>query len=202
MSEASIPESERRYAFMDGEGAYFYAGTAKDGRQVLLFTFGAVLLFDIEGNLLGSERREPPERQPYRPGTGERIELDLKGNVLGQLINHWSTPEGQRSWEHSVREEERIRDTFFRPWLAEFDFQPGTIFVEKFDDPVTGIRVADLPDHYAQFLADPDAQFFGDDDRTEYPEMIEEWLRRGMFVIRVGNHEWLWMTGDGEVNST
>ena len=202
MFKPSIPNSERRYAFMDGDGGYFYAGTDAGGRQVLLFTRAVALLFDLDGNLRGSERREPPERQPYRPGTGERIELDLKGNVLGQLIEHWLTPEGQLSWEHGVREEERIRDTFFRPWLAEFDFRPGTILVKKFDDPMTGIRVADLPDHYAQFLADPDAQFFDDDDRTEYPEMIEAWLRRGMFVVRVGDVEWLWMTGDGDVNST
>jgi hypothetical protein len=203
MSELISPTSDRRYPFMDSDGGYFYAGTASGGRQVLLFAGGAALFFDMDGNLIGSERRDPPKRRPFRPSTEEnRLELDPKVNVFAQLNAYWSTPEGRRSWDHGIREEERIRDTFYRPWLAELGFQPGTIFVKKFDDPVTGFNVADLPRHYVKFLADPHVQSFDDDERAEYPEMIDDWVREGMFVVRVGDYEWLWMDGDGDVNST
>jgi hypothetical protein len=202
MAEASIPDSERRYPFLDRDGGYFYAGTATGGRQVLLFTHGVALVFDADGNFLSSERREPPRRRPYRPRTGRGPKLDPEGNILGQLFAYWSTPEGQRDWEHGVREEERIRDTFLRPWLAELGFEPGQIWVKTFDDPATGLGIADLPDHFATFLADPDAPFFDDEDRSEYPKEIEEWRREGMFVVRSRNSDWLWMNGDGDINST
>jgi hypothetical protein len=202
MAEPSISDSERRYPFLDAGGGYFYAGTATGGRQVLLFTGGVALFFDADGNFLGTERREPPRRRPYRPRAGKGLELDPKEDVLGQLVAYWSTPEGRRDWEHGVREEERIRDNFLRPWLAELGFEPGQIWVKKFDDPTTGLGIADLPTHYAEFLADPVAPCFNDDDRSEYPEEIEEWLREGMFVVRSRDSDWLWMDGDGDINST
>jgi hypothetical protein len=202
MAEPPIPNLERRYPFLDAGGGYFYAGTAAGGRHVLLFTRGVALFFDGDGNLIGSERREPPRPRPYRRRTGKGPDLDSKGNVLAQLIDHWSTPEGRRELEHDMREYEGIGDTFFRPWLAELGFRPGQIWVKKFDDPVSGLSVADLPEHYAEFLADPDAPYFDDEDRSEFPGMIEEWQQNGMFVVRVGDYEWLWMTGEGDVDST
>ena len=193
---------ERRYPFKDAGGGYFYAGKASGGRLVLLFTRGDALLFDSDGNLIGSEHRDPPKPRSFRPGNEERFDLDRKQNVLSQLNAYWSTPAGKHSREDYAREHERIQETFFRPWLAEFGFQPGTIFVQKFDDPVTGMRVTDMPEHFAKFLTDPHAPFFDDEDRSDFPELIDEWLRRGMFVVRVGNNEWLWMDGDGDVDST
>jgi hypothetical protein len=41
----------------------------------------------------------------------------------------------------------------------------------------------------AEFPADPNASGFNDEDRSEYPGMIDDWLRRGMFVVRVGGSD-------------
>jgi hypothetical protein len=49
-------------------------------------------------------------------------------------------------------------------------------------------------------LENPHDSSFSDEDRKEYPRTIEEWLRAGNYVLWCGND--LWMSGDGEIEST
>lgn len=194
--------STRLYPFADHDGYYFYAGTIDGGRQLLLFADGLALVFDADGDLLGHERREPPPRKPLpRDDSGEGgLKLDPGRNVIGQIVEFWETEEGRRDLDHMQREEERIRDVFFRPWFRELGFRPGTIRVRKFHDPETVVAIDDLPDFYDDFLRGTAHSCFSDEELAEFPEGIESWKERGMFILTYGNE--IWMDGDGRIDST
>ncbi|HWE35634.1 MAG TPA: hypothetical protein VG406_03610 [Isosphaeraceae bacterium] len=192
----------RLYPFADQDGHYFYAGTIDGGRQLLLFEGGLALFFDADGNLLGHERREPPPEQPLpRDESGEGgLKLDTRKNVLGQVFAHWKTDEGRRDLEHMDREEERIRAIFYRPWLRELGFRPGTIRVKKLADPETGVSIDDHPKYLANFLDGTPDPCFSAEDLEGFSAEIDHWRNRGLFVLN--NRYDIWIDGEGNIDST
>ncbi|MDR3633969.1 MAG: hypothetical protein P4L84_09200 [Isosphaeraceae bacterium] len=179
-------------------GYYFYAGTTDDGRQVLLFENGLALFFDAGGNLIGQEKREPPESQPF-PQTKD-CAGETGPDFLKRFPEFLASEEGRRWTEHYTNERTRIYGSFFYPWLTELRFHPGTIRVKRFGIPGARIGITDLASIDAQGLHDPNSPEFGEGERAEKLQEIKEWLSNGMFVLWFGKD--LWLNGDGHIEST
>jgi hypothetical protein len=169
--------SDRYYTIQDVDDRNFRAGRTADGRQVLMSPFQTgpiALFFDDEGRLLGRERRRTTEPAPMWTGGGP-----------SQIPGDW--------FERAILRR-------FRGWQDEIGLEPGTIRVRGFflDEEQLGIK--DMPDHFAEYLADP-ANFILDEEETlDWPGLIEDWRRAGRFVLWWGKD--YWMEADGEIEST
>src|SRR5262249_15548384 len=75
-------------------------------------------------------------------------------------------------------------------------FVPGLIRVKEFRIPGEQFAVYHLPRHYQDFLRNPGGPEFGDEERQEFPGLIEQWQERGNFVLEWGNDFWLDSTGE------
>lgn len=58
---------------------------------------------------------------------------------------------------------------------------PATIFVKKFRLGDRWIGIEDLPEHYQEFLDNPEE--FDEREKVDYPEDIRQWISDGAFVL-------------------
>ncbi len=79
-------------------------------------------------------------------------------------------------------------------WQKEMNFKPGTIRVKKFFLPEYEAGIEDLPEHLAEFLANPEG--YEKDERDRLSEFIQGWIQRGQFVFLWGNDYWVDNTGE------
>lgn len=79
-----------------------------------------------------------------------------------------------------------------------FLFMPGTIHVKSFFVPDIWFGIQDLPDHYQEFIDQPNRAdeelYFG------YPELIEDWRERKSFILWC--NEDYDVSEDGELESS
>jgi hypothetical protein len=164
---------------LQGNGEYGF-GTGKDpsGRQVL---FG----------ILGDERIG--------------VFFDEKGRVESSRIEgvqHSDPAAGAPSAVDSLYPE-------LASWSQELGVVPETIRIQRFHIPLErdqpskpweydGVGIEDLPWHYRAFLANPAT--VEERDRKTLQEEIENWIRRGDFVLWWGND--FDINRDGEVVSS
>jgi hypothetical protein len=145
---------------------YFYAGHLPHGRQALV------------------------ARSVY----GEMVAaiFDSGGDLLEVIRRELPSPP-------VVVEADTIRevdeDDFRRYLHQELGFSPGLIHIKEFCVQPEGLAVYHLPQSYQEFLRDPTASIFDDNDREAYPSLIERWLDQGQFVLEWGNDFWLDSTG-------
>jgi hypothetical protein len=93
----------------------------------------------------------------------------------------------------------RIIDPEFLAWQQTIGFRPGPIKVVKFFLPECYIGIQDLPQHYQEFLENP--EFVTDSqEREEWYSDIKNWRDNGSFVFCWGDD--LWMDKNGEVSSS
>ncbi len=86
-----------------------------------------------------------------------------------------------------------------RAWQQELGFSPHLINVEQFFVEDRGVGIDDLPDHYQEFLDDPEREPDAD-ERAELERGIREWTKQGCFVLYWGND--LWLDSSGHVTSS
>jgi len=86
----------------------------------------------------------------------------------------------------------------------EFGIQPGLIHVREFSVPEEGIAVYQLPRHFREFMDNPHAPGFDDEDRRRLPESINQWNQLGQFVLEYGDKlcDDFWLNAEGEVVSS
>lgn len=77
-------------------------------------------------------------------------------------------------------------------------FTPGTISVKPFFLTELWLGIQNLPDHYQEFLDDPDNA--NEDERHYYPKEITGWLECGNFVLWW--NEDYYLNEDGELESS
>ena len=77
-------------------------------------------------------------------------------------------------------------------------FTPGTIAVKKFFVSDHWIGITDLPEHYQEFLDEP--QSAAEEERLNYPEEIAAWRSSGEFVLWF--NEDYFLNENGELESS
>jgi hypothetical protein len=146
---------------------YFYAGHLPEGRQVLIAR-------SVYGQMIAAI-------------------FDSGGNLI-QVIHQElpSPPVLPDSGE--IRE---VDDGDFQEFLRrEFGFSPGLIRIKEFRIPQDRFAVYHLPQHYREFLENPNSQAFDEEEREAIPGLIHQWNEWGQFVLEWGNDFWLDSTGE------
>jgi hypothetical protein len=146
---------------------YFYAGYLPEGRQALIAR-------SVSGQLIAAI-------------------CDGGGNLM-QVIHRElpSPPVLPDSGE--IRE---VDEDDFQEYLhCEFGFSPGLIRVKEFRIPHEMFAVYHLPEHYREFLENPNSPVFGEEERQAFPGLIRQWNGWGQFVLEWGNDFWLDSTGE------
>jgi hypothetical protein len=85
----------------------------------------------------------------------------------------------------------------FQDYLRrEFGYQPGLIRVQEFRLPEELLAVYHMPEHYEDFLKNPNDPSFADWERQQYPALINRWIAEGSFILEWGNSFWMDSNGD------
>lgn len=79
-------------------------------------------------------------------------------------------------------------------WSAELEIMERPISVESFSFRELSIGVEQLPRHFLEFRRDPDS--FTDEERREFPKLIEDWQHAGSFVLLWGHDYYLEKSGE------
>jgi hypothetical protein len=87
-------------------------------------------------------------------------------------------------------------DDFQKYLHSEFGFSPGLIRIKEFRIPEEMFAVYHLPQHYREFLENPNSPAFDDEERQAFPGLIQQWNEGGQFVLEWGNDYWLDSTGE------
>lgn len=146
---------------------YFYAGHLPDGRQALIAR-------SVYGQLIAA--------------------ICDSGGDLIQVIRQElpSPPVLPDSGE--IRE---VDEGDFEAYLhREFGFSPGLIRIKEFRIPEERFAVYHLPQHYREFLENPNSPSFDEEERQAFPGQIRQWDEWGQFVLEWGNDFRLDSTGN------
>jgi hypothetical protein len=87
-------------------------------------------------------------------------------------------------------------DAFQEYLRCEFGFCPAQIRIKEFHIPQEMFAVYHLPDHYQEFLKNPNGPTFEEEERQAYPGWIQQLNESGNFVLEWGNDYWLDSTGE------
>jgi len=79
-------------------------------------------------------------------------------------------------------------------WQTELRFSEGPIAVDAFCVREVCVGIEDLPRHFRDFGLR--ASEFSDEERREYPRLIEEWSSVGKFVFWWGHDYYLTRAGE------
>jgi hypothetical protein len=145
--------NERLFTIQPGD---FDTGVCSDGRQVvmgLLCPHLVAYFFDLEGNVLGGERRlweRPAER--------------MSNN--GPYILH-----SQGFCEALDRQKQS--------WKDQLGFQTAAIRLKQFFDSENFVGIEPLPHHYKDLESDKEIE---GEERQQLEEMRESWMKDGSFV--------------------
>jgi hypothetical protein len=146
---------------------YFYAGHLPGGRQALIAR-------SVYGALIVAV-------------------FDGGGNLVQVIHRELPSPPVLRD-SGEIRE---VDERDFRKYLRrEFGYAPGLIRIKEFRLPQEMLAVYHLPQHYREFLEDPNSPVFDDEQRQSFPGLIREWHEEGQFVLEWGNDYWLDSTGE------
>jgi hypothetical protein len=159
----------------------------------------------------GRERRYAirPDQGYFSAGVTSAGEQVLMGLSCPNLLALYFDPDGAlMRTEHrpvpffrGVTPPYDIYDDRIRPmiegWQAEMGFRPATIRVRKFYSDEYSKGIEDYPDHFADILADPEAD---EEEKADVRESMEIWDSEGQFVLLWGNDYWL--DGSGRVVSS
>ncbi|MBI1917593.1 MAG: TIGR02996 domain-containing protein [Planctomycetes bacterium] len=156
----------------------FTAGFGHDYTQILLYSTQTeiqLVLFDHEGNLLGTARRSLV--QPEKPA-GPWQDLPM---------------ETRKAW---LSRRDAIRQEAREAWLKELGYQPATIRVKEFRfDDNRGIH--GFPGGWTETLSTPD-----DPEWETARGWLDDWLAEGSFAYVFGpGCDW-WLNAQGEVTDT
>jgi hypothetical protein len=160
-------EGNLLFPIRSAPGRYFYAGSLPDGRQALVGR-------SVYGQLIVAI-------------------FDRDGDLM-QLI-HRDLP-SPPVFPDSDEIREVDEDNFQEYLHQEFGFSPGLIRVKEFRVSEDMFAVYHLPNHYREFLENPNGPAFGDEEREAFPGLIQEWNEAGHFVLGWGNDYWLDSTGE------
>jgi hypothetical protein len=152
-------------------GYGFYAGHLPEGRQALI----------------------------ARSAYGELIVavFDGGGNLVQVIHRELPSPPVLLD-SGEVRE---VDERAFRKYLRrEFGHAPGLIRIKEFRLSREMLAVYHLPEHYREFLENPNSPVFDDEQRQSFPGLIRQWREEGQFVLEWGNDYWL--DSRGEVDSS
>lgn len=179
----TIPQMERDadyvYLIQSADAYFFWAGTTRDSRQVLMGLACPSLVaffFDLQGHLVDVQKRNLEFLRP----SGVYVD----GELFPGLVRTYNI--------YDERIPVRLKE-----WRQEIGFQEQLIRVKRFDDVETGIRICDYPDHFAEILLAPEASL---EEKAEVLDSMAEWEQEGEFVLIWGNDYWL--SRDGEVTSS
>jgi hypothetical protein len=154
------------------DNGYFAAGVSADGRQILMAFFwtGLVALFFDASGAFIEEKVRP---LPLEPPRHPRSGC------------YFYTPEFEAAVSGALQR-----------WQAEIGFTARLIRVRRFS--CNGLRIEDRPVHYEEFLSN--RALWRPEELEPMRNEIEDWDRRGCFVLYWGND--LWLNGRGEVESS
>jgi hypothetical protein len=146
---------------------YFYAGHLPDGRQALVGR-------SVYGQIIAAL-------------------FDHGGNLMQVIHQDLPSPPVLPD-AGAIRE---VDDDDFQAYLwCQFGFTPGLIRIKEFRVPGEMFAVYHLPQHYREFLEDPNGPAFDAEQREAFPDMICQWNEWGQFVLEWGNDFWLDSTGE------
>jgi len=161
-----MPDADRVFPIVSDPNYFFYAGVLPEGRQALV---GRSVYGEIAVAVFDS--------------AGNFLELQeqtLPADLARDL------PTGDEADERK-----------FRSYLkGQFGFTPALIRIKEFHAPRELLAVYHLPKHLQEFLTDPNAPLFSDEDRKDLPASIEGWLAADQFVLEWGNDYWLDRNGE------
>jgi hypothetical protein len=93
-------------------------------------------------------------------------------------------------------EAREVDEDAFQEYLRrEFGFSPGLIRIKEFRAPEETFAVYHLPQHYREFLGNPNNSSFDEEQRQALPGLIRRWNEGGQFVLEWGIDFWLDSTG-------
>lgn len=145
-----------------------YAGFLRDGRQVLISCTPS-------GDML-------------------MIVFDSEGNFL--QASHQTLPSPPQLLHQGFRR--AVYEDDYEEYVdGALGLSPGVIRVKAFSVPHEMLAVYRMPKHYEEFLTNPNSPSFSDEDRKDYPELIEHWNESGCFVLELGND--YWVDGNGDI---
>lgn len=129
---------------------YFYAGHLPEGRQALIAR-------SVYGQMIAAI-------------------FDSGGNLM-QVI-HQELPSPPVLPDSSqIRE---VDEDDFQEYLQrQFGFSPGVVRIKEFRVPQEMFAVYHLPQHYQEFLEDPNSPAFDDEEREAFPGLIRQWNEWG-----------------------
>jgi len=149
----------------------FIAGTCDNNRQALmglLYPYVVMVFFSAEGKLVEILLRPLPFQAK---SGGERGPYLLE------------EPDFQQKLEDYLLERQK-----------DIDFTEVTIHVELFMIPCLSLGIENLPRHLQEFLRDPGD--FSDEEKLNYPEIIERWKQQNDFVLWWGKDYYLNRKGE------
>ena len=146
---------------------YFYAGRLPAGRQALIAR-------SVYGQMIAAI-------------------FDGGGNLMQVIHQELPSPP---VFPDSDGFREVDEDDFQGYLLREFGFCPGLIRIKEFRIPEETFAIYHLPEHYREFLENPNGPAFGDEEREAFPDLIRQWNEWGQFVLEWGNDFWLDSTGE------
>jgi hypothetical protein len=146
---------------------YFYAGQLPDGRQ-------ALIAHSVYGQMVAAI-------------------FDGGGNMIRVVHQELPSPP---VLPDSGKIREVDEDDFHEYLRRKFGFSPGLIRIKEFHIPEEMFAVYHLPQHYREFLENPNRPAFDDEEREALPGRIRRWNEWGQFVLEWGNDFWLDSTGE------
>ena len=146
---------------------YFYAGHMSHGCQALIAR-------SVYGQMIA-------------------VIFDGRGNLMQVIRQELPSPPVLPD----SREIREVDEDDFQEYLRrEFGFSPGLIRIKEFRIPEEMFAVYHLPQHYREFLENPNSPAFDDEQRKAFPGLIRQWNEWGQFVLEWGNDYWLDNTGE------
>lgn len=111
--------------------------------------------------------------------------FDISGEFVEARFRHVACPARTvRKGGPFLIEDPDFQDALHKQialWGEELEFEEQPILIQKFASPEFLLGIELLPRHFSQFQDAPDD--FTEEDRFEYPTMIDEWLADGNFVF-------------------
>ena len=125
------------------------------------------------------------------------LEFDPQGNYLS--IAARGIPKQFLSVRNGIYwADDIVLQALIKNWQDEIGFIPGTISVKPFFLPDQWIGIQDLPDHYLEFLNQPEN--YDEERRLQLQEDIRQWRESGDFVLYWSEDYYL--NQEGEVESS
>ena len=163
--------ADKRYPIRPGPPE-FYCGTSADGRQVMMGIRSSKEMVALFFDQDGSLVSTGLRKLPEEPWVSGLNPYD------SEFVAKVDASIGQ--------------------WQQEMHFRPGMIKVKHFE--WEGMSIVDLPEHFAEFLADPVSFAPDEEEREKWMEEVRQWRREDRFVLW-----WVkefWMDADGNIEST